>query len=91
MSLPGRKGGDLRLVLKNGQDSEWLKRSDRGFPIGSVVKTLPSKEGGAGLILGQGDKFSHASWPKNLNVKLKQHGNKFNQAFKNGPHHKKSK
>ena len=91
MSLAGRKDGDLRLVLKNGQDSEWLKRSDGGFPGGSVVKTLPSKERGAGSIPGQGAKVSHASWPKNLNINLKQHGNKFNQVFKNGPHHKKSK
>ena len=32
---------------------------------GPVFKTSPSNAGGTGLILGQGTKIPHASWPKN--------------------------
>ena len=32
----------------------FLKKTGRDFPGGSVVKTLPSNAGGAGLIPGQG-------------------------------------
>ena len=52
-----------------------------------MVKILPSKAGGEGLIPGRGAKISHASGPKNLNVK--QYCNKFNEDFKNCPHKKK--
>ena len=54
-----------------------------------MVKTLPSKAGGEGLIPGRGAKISHASGPKNPNVKQKQYCNKFNEDFKTGPHKKK--
>ena len=37
----------------------------RGFPGSPVVKTLPSKSGGVGLIPGQRAKLQHASQPKN--------------------------
>ena len=43
-----------------------------------MIKTLPFKARGEGLIPGQGAKISHASGPKNPNVKQKQYCNKFN-------------
>ena len=59
------------------------------FPGGPVVKTSPSKAGGAGSIPGGGAKIPHASWPKQGNIKKqKQYCNKFNKDFKNGPHQK---
>ena len=61
----------------------------RDFPGGPVVKTSPSSAGGAGLIPGPGAKIPHASRPKNQNIKQKQYCNKFNKAFKNGPHTQK--
>ena len=57
------------------------------FPGGPVVKTLLSNA--AGSIPDQGAKISHASGPKNQNIKQKQYCNKFNKEFKNGPHQKK--
>ena len=56
-----------------------------------MVKTLPSNAGGAGSIPGWGAKISHASWPKNQNIKQKQHCNKLSKDFQNGPHPKKKK
>ena len=53
---------------------------------GPVVKTSPSTAKGMGSIPGQGAKISHASGPKNQEVKQKQYCNKFNKDFKNGPH-----
>ena len=53
------------------------------FPGSPVVKILPSKVG-ASSIPGQRRKISHASWPKNSNIKEKQYCNKFNKDFKNG-------
>ena len=50
-----------------------------------MVKTLPSNAEEAGLIPGRGAKIIHASRPKH---KQKQHCNKFNKDFKNGPHQK---
>ena len=38
---------------------------------------------------GWGAKISHASQPKNQNIKQKQYYNKFNKDFKSGPHKKK--
>ena len=35
-----------------------------------------------------GEQIPHASWPKNQNIKRKQHCNKFNKDFKSGPHQK---
>ena len=60
----------------------------RDFPGSPVVKTSPSNAGGAGSIPGWGAKIPHASRPKNQNKKQKQHLNKFNKDFKNGPHQK---
>ena len=60
------------------------------FPGGPVVKTSPSKAGGAGSIPGRGAKIPHASWPKKQNIKQKQYFNKFNKDLKNGPHQKKN-
>ena len=42
---------------------------------------LPSNAGGTGLIPVWGAKSSHASWPKNQNIKQKQYRNKFNEDF----------
>ena len=72
--------------------SSKLKPSIAGdFPGGPVIKTSPSNAGGAGSIPGQGAKIPHASWPKNQNRKQKQHCNKFNKDFKNGPQQKNLK
>ena len=40
-----------------------------GFPGCPVVETSPSNTGGGGSIPGWGTKISHASWPKNRNIK----------------------
>ena len=53
-----------------------------------MANTLPSSSGGTGLVPGQGAKIPHASWPKNQNIKQKQHCNKFSKDFKSGPHQK---
>ena len=58
------------------------------FPGGPVVKTS-SNAWGAGSIPGQAAGIPHASQSKNKNIKQKQHCNKFNKDFKNGPHQKK--
>ena len=54
-----------------------------------MVKTLPSKAGGAGLIPGRGTKIPHVSGPKKQNIKQKQNCNTFSKNFKNDPHQKK--
>ena len=60
---------------------------ERGdFPGGPVVKTSPSNAEGMGSIPGQGAKIPHASQPKKQNIKQKQHYNKFNKDFEDGPH-----
>ena len=56
-----------------------------------MVKTSPSNAGGAGSIPGRGAKIPHASWPRNQNIKQKQHCNKFNKDFNNDPHQKNLK
>ena len=53
-----------------------------------MIKTLPSNEGGAGSIPGQGAKIPYASGTEKQNIKQKQYCNKFNKDFKNGPHQK---
>ena len=60
----------------------------REFPGGPVVKTSPSNAGDVGSIPGLGAKISHASGPKNQNIKQKWYCNKFNKDFKNGPYQK---
>ena len=52
----------------------------RDFPGWPVVKTVPSRAGAAGLILGVGAKMPHALWPQNQNIK--QYCNEFNKDFK---------
>ena len=54
-----------------------------------MVKTLPSKAGGAGLIPGRGTKIPHVLGPKNQNIKQKRNCNTFSKNFKNDPHQKK--
>ena len=51
-----------------------------------MVKTLPSTIGGASYIPGWEAKSSHASQPKEQNIKQKQYCNNFIKDFKNGPH-----
>ena len=54
---------------------------NRDVPGGPVAKTSPSNAGGVGSILGGGAKISHASCPKDQNIKQKQYCNKFNKDF----------
>ena len=61
----------------------------RDIPGSPPVKTLPSNAEGVGLIPGQGVKIPNAWWPKNQNIKQKQHCDKFNKDLKNGPCKKK--
>ena len=79
-----------------GRRPKWAKKqftfilSCWDFPVGSVVKTLPSKAGDAGLIPGRGTKIPQASTIKKPEHKQqKQYCNKFNQDFKNDPHQEK--
>ena len=53
-----------------------------------MVKTLPSNAWVTGSIPDQRTKIPHASWPKHQSVKQKQHCDKFNKDFLNGPHQK---
>ena len=53
----------------------WQKAAFLGTSLVSlVVKTLPSKAGGSGLIPGWGDKIPHASWPKKTKYKKTEAG-----------------
>ena len=60
----------------------WKKKkkilAPEDFPDGPVVKTLPSKKEGAGLIPRQGAQILHALWLKKQNIKQKQCCDKFN-------------
>ena len=69
--------GHNRLTHRDGIDSHM-----RDFPGGPVVKTSPSNAGHVGSISGWGIKISHASWPKNQNIKQRQYCSKFNKDFK---------
>ena len=52
-----------------------------------MVKSLPSKAGGVGLIPSWGAKTPHTWGPKNQNMKQKQYCiDKSDKDFKNGPH-----
>ena len=62
------------------------KHIKRDFPGGPGVGTSPCSAGGAGSIPGQGAKISHASRPKNQNMKQKQYCNKFNKDLKQKTH-----
>ena len=46
-----------------------------------MVQTSPLSAGGAGLIYSGEAKIAQASFPKNQNIKQKQHCNKFNKDF----------
>ena len=56
------------------------------FLDGSVVKTLPSNAGGAGLTPEQDPTWLGAK--RDQNIKWKQYRNKFNKDLKNVPHQK---
>ena len=85
---------DLSFALKRQTERKHKqhrkKKNCRDFPGHPVVKTSPSNAGGEGSIPGWVAKIPHALWPKNQNIKQKQHCNKFNKDFKNGPHPEKS-
>ena len=70
--------------------ASFSKNQSWDFHGGSVVKTLPSVAGVAGLIPGQGAMIPGASRPKNQNIKQKQNCNKFNKDFKTGPHQQRN-
>ena len=55
--------------------------SPRDFSGCPVVGTSSFNVGDANSISGQGAKISHASWPKNQNIRQKQYCNKFNKDF----------
>ena len=46
------------------------------FSGSPVVKTLPSRAGGASSIPGWGAKIPHATWAKKSNIKQNQYCNK---------------
>ena len=48
-----------------------LEFNSRDFPDSPVVKTLPSSEGGVGLIPGRGVKISQVLKAKNQNIKYR--------------------
>ena len=62
--------GDFPLV-------QWLRR---------LVRLLLPMQGVWVQSLVGGAKIPHALGPKSQNTKQNQHGNKFNEDFKNGPH-----
>ena len=70
----------IKHKLSEIQEHSW------DFPCGPVDKTLPSNAGVVGSIHGQAAKIPHAFWPKNQNIKQKQHCNKFNKDFRKGWH-----
>ena len=52
------------------------------FPGGLVVKSLPRGAGAAGSVSGWGAKISHASQPKDQNIKQSSTVNKYNKDLK---------
>ena len=63
-------GGHKNILISS------KSRRKRDFPGNLVAKTLPPNAGGVSLTPGQGAKIPHALWPKNQNIKRKQHYNK---------------
>ena len=85
----GFGGGDVGRERCFRLRNDVRKESVAGdFPGGPVVKTSPSNAGGAGSIPGRGAKIPHVLQPKSQNIKQKQCCNKYNKAFKTGPHSK---
>ena len=78
----------VNMLLLWFKKENYFKTLSREFPGSPEVKPSPSRAGGAGWTPGQ-RAVPHASWPKNQNIKQKQHCNKFNKDFKNCPHLKK--
>ena len=68
----------------------YLKNKKWDFPCDPVVKTLPPKADGEGLIPGRRAKLPHATQPRNKNIKQKQYCNKFNEDLKKKGTHKKN-
>ena len=65
---------------------ELLKFKKAGTCLVVQWLTSPSSAVEASLIPGWGAKISHASQPKNQNLKQKEYCNKFNKGLKNGSH-----
>ena len=78
----------VNMLLLWFKKENYFKTLSREFPGSPEVKPSPSRAGGSGWTPGQ-RAVPHASWPKNQNIKQKQHCNKFNKDFKNCPHLKK--
>ena len=62
-----------------------------GPPWGPVVKTLPSKAGGASSFPVCAAKIPHSLWSTKQNIKQKQYGNKLNKDKKQSTSKKKKK
>ena len=68
-----REGRDIFSHTKVNQNRNCnLKVCPLDFPDSPVVKTSPSNAGHVGSIPDQAAKITHASWPKNQNIKNKQ-------------------
>ena len=64
--------GEYEFFTRMKGTLKWLREMVEGdFPGGPVVKTLSSNAGGIGSIPGQGAKVTHASWPKDQDIKQK--------------------
>ena len=64
--------GEYEFFTRMKGTLKWLREMVEGdFPGGPVVKTLSSNAGGIGSIPGQGAKITHASWPKDQDIKQK--------------------
>ena len=59
-----------------------LKKKEKDFLGGPLVKTSPSNVGNVGLIPGQRAKIPHVSQPETQNMEWKQYGNKFKRLQK---------
>ena len=81
--------GDVELCDDGRTTVKFKKGAPGDFPGGPVIKTSPSNAGGAVRFLA-GELRSHMppGQKKDQNIKLKQHCNKLNKNFKNGPHQK---
>ena len=82
----------VRVFLKANPQRVLGTESDlRDWPGGQAVRASPSSAGAAGSVPSRGAETPHVSRPKTQGIKQKQYRNKFNKAFKNGPHLKKQK
>ncbi|MGF3077164.1 hypothetical protein, partial [Facklamia sp. P12955] len=95
--MPFPAPGDLPVLGTEPGRQTLYRLSHQGSPItgefirnegtycSPVVKTLPSNAGGGDLITDWGAKMPHALQTRDQNINRKQHCDKFNKDFKNGP------